>query len=352
MTRRLFHKRKPFPLWASLSLLAGGLGLGYLLLPEPAAPPQRADHAAAPAEPQRAPPALQPSPQPMGFGADLVDRPAAGRGIGAPVAEEAARPSAAVPSAPTGATEPAPATTRRAPSVPAEPPSVVAVTPAQPGGLTLPPPAGQPDRPIAADPGLLAPTDASRGGPDGGATPATVPKPVARQRPPAALAQRTQPRPEAQDLADAGTPATPPTAVAAGPSGAEPASPPLAPVPAATVDTAAVPAPAVERPRGARQARVQLTSAVRNREPVDQLDRVSGAQSVYGFSEIRGLAGRSVEHRWQHDGRVVSSMRLSIGGDRWRVQSRKPSTPDKGTWEFIVLDDEGNVLGRSTFVVE
>lgn len=350
MTRRLFHKKKPFPLWASLGLLAGGLGLGYLLLPERAAPPQRADHAAVPAEPQRTPPALQPSPQPMGFGAELVDRPAAGRGIGAPASEDAPRPPAAAPSSPFGATEPAAATTRRAAGAPAEAPPVAATTPARPDGLTPPPAGGAPARPIAADPGLLASTDVRRGEPAGGTTPETLPKPVARQRPPAALVPRTQPRPEAQDLADAGIPGTPPTAVAAGPSSAEPASPP--PTPAANLDTAAIAAPVVERARGARQARVQLTSAVRNREPVDQLDRVTGTEPVYGFSEIRGLAGRSVEHRWQHDGRVVSSMRLSIGGDRWRVQSRKPSTPDKGTWEFIVLDDEGHVLGRTTFVVE
>lgn len=442
MARRLFHKKKPFPLWASLSLLAAGLGVGYLLLPEPAPPERPAELAATTSRPEppapvaqpqppiapAAPPAVaqpgtpatpapSPAPQVMGFGAELLDRPGLARGGPPAAADGPARPPAPTERAERRSEKPAPPPPAPPPLAPPPAATAPAAAPAAPPPPAAVPPAavstaavstaavstaataggnaGAPG-PIAAEPGLLAPggvaTGAAATAPEGATD--VLPRPVARARPPLLPAQRAQAARTADgEAAGGGTNGAPaaPTAVLDGsqPSStgvreapASPASPPseppltvaglsaVAPPPVAApaapaaaapaavtestpAETAAAAEPDAVRPRGARSARVQLTSAVRNREPVDSLDSVASGQSVYGFSEVRGLAGRSVEHRWQHEGRTVASLRLKIGGDRWRVHSRKPSAAgDKGQWELLVLDDEGTVIGRTPFVVE
>ncbi len=426
MARRLFHKKKPFPLWASLGLLIAGLGFGYFLLPERAPSPDRNETVAITTEaererqfsslPQAAP---QPSPQPMGFGADQLDRPGMGRGAAPGATTNAPTPPAVGtteqhtlnnPLAPsTGGAGPAPTPSSNAQSTAPQgsvagevpQPATTAGQASKPGASpapaplpapTLPPPpvggnaasapttapeASNPTtgpQPIAAEPGLLASGGAASAA--SGATSGVLPKPIARQNPPPPPAPRGQAHSTeadtaasaaGQETAPAVTTPTPqaPVSVAASPPVPPPVQPtlssPASPSPAPAAEAAGLSAPSTETAeptpakvkRGTRPARVQLTSAVRDREPVDSLESVTSGQTVYGFSEIRGLAGHSVEHRWERDGRVVSSMHLKIGGDRWRVHSRKPSVPgDKGVWDFIVLDDEGNVLGQAQFVVQ
>jgi hypothetical protein len=102
--------------------------------------------------------------------------------------------------------------------------------------------------------------------------------------------------------------------------------------------------------------RAILTSAVRDREPVDALvagQPVSGGKVVYFFTELRDLAGKSVEHRWMHGERVVSSFRYTIGSDRWRLYSRMPSgAAHKGRWQAVVVDGDGAILAVAPFLVE
>jgi len=104
-------------------------------------------------------------------------------------------------------------------------------------------------------------------------------------------------------------------------------------------------------------ARAHLTSGVRSREPVDTLvSPISAAQlpggQLFYFTEVIGLSGRSIQHRWEYEGRVVSTVRFSIGSDRWRVYSAKTIGNNAGSWRVVVVDGRGNVLKSTPFLVE
>jgi len=105
-------------------------------------------------------------------------------------------------------------------------------------------------------------------------------------------------------------------------------------------------------------ARSQLTSAVRGREPVDRLSsRVkigeSGGRKLFYFTELKGLNGETIFHRWEHDGRTIVTLRFNVGSDRWRAYSSKmiPSH-QAGDWRVLVANAEGDVLASSQFVAE
>ncbi len=108
----------------------------------------------------------------------------------------------------------------------------------------------------------------------------------------------------------------------------------------------------------AHVGRARLTTNVVNREPVDQLGaRVdipsTGEDFVYFFTEIRGMAGRTVTHRWQYGGNVVASVPFQIGSDRWRVYSRKGiAAGQTGPWTVTAVGPNGSELARATFTAE
>lgn len=126
---------------------------------------------------------------------------------------------------------------------------------------------------------------------------------------------------------------------------------PITPMPATTgagapESAAAEPAPAA--PAG-EVARAQFTTAIRNREPVDEIHTLTGtAHRVYFFTELRGMTGGMVIHRWIHDGRVMASVPFQIHGPRWRVWSSKHLSPRwAGIWTVQVLNGAGKVLDRA-----
>ena len=98
-------------------------------------------------------------------------------------------------------------------------------------------------------------------------------------------------------------------------------------------------------------SRAQFTTDIRDREPIDQVvildNRVS---NVYFFSELRGLEGRTVSHRWEYEGRVISEVPFEVGGPRWRVYSRKTLDSEMlGKWTVIVVDQSGWPLHAGIF---
>jgi hypothetical protein len=98
-------------------------------------------------------------------------------------------------------------------------------------------------------------------------------------------------------------------------------------------------------------ARAQFTTDVVNREPVDQLVTVDGSyDSIYYFTDLRNLQGRTVTHRWEHNGWVASEVPFNVGGPRWRVYSRKSLKPNMpGKWTVVVVDESGWPLHASIF---
>jgi len=98
-------------------------------------------------------------------------------------------------------------------------------------------------------------------------------------------------------------------------------------------------------------SRSVITSAIEEKEPVDQLSEVANDISkVFFFTEIRGMSGHSIIHRWEHGGQVQADVKFEIGGDRWRVWSSKNLVPSLlGTWTVSVIDAGENVMTQQTF---
>jgi Protein of unknown function (DUF2914) len=70
------------------------------------------------------------------------------------------------------------------------------------------------------------------------------------------------------------------------------------------------------------------------------------------YTDLRGLAGQTVSHRWEYEGRTVAVIPFKIGGDRWRVHSNKRVTGSmKGSWRAVVVDAHGTTLASRSFVV-
>jgi len=99
--------------------------------------------------------------------------------------------------------------------------------------------------------------------------------------------------------------------------------------------------------------RAVFTSQVVDREPVDQLGSVAhgpeGTDEVFFFTELRGLQGHQVTHRWEYEGEIMAEITFPIDGPRWRVYSSKKLMPQwTGEWTVKVIDQNGTELGAST----
>jgi hypothetical protein len=99
-------------------------------------------------------------------------------------------------------------------------------------------------------------------------------------------------------------------------------------------------------------ARAIFTSEVVNREPVDQIVSAgTEMDSIYFFTDLRNLQGRTVKHRWEFDGQFMGEIEFQVGGPRWRVFSRKTLYPGQsGKWTVLVLDQSGWPLHASIFM--
>jgi hypothetical protein len=171
---------------------------------------------------------------------------------------------------------------------------------------------------------------------------------------PQAGPETTSPPRDTTAVADtAAAPAKTPEKPADKPAPAKkPAPPPQAKDPAPTPpEKKPAPPPA---PASASEAikRAVFTTGVVDREPVDQLDSLSTrADSVYFFTEVVGMEGERVTHRWLRDGETMAEVTIDVGGPRWRVYSKKTFLPEwKGNWKVEVLDGEGRKLVEKRLV--
>ena len=116
----------------------------------------------------------------------------------------------------------------------------------------------------------------------------------------------------------------------------------------ATAAPAATPAPA---PVTGTVARTAVTSGIENREPTDNISSVTTeVAKLFYFTELRGMEGQTVTHRWEHNGEVMAEVPFEIGGQRWRVFSSKNLAPSlTGEWKVSVLDASGSALSSNTF---
>lgn len=98
--------------------------------------------------------------------------------------------------------------------------------------------------------------------------------------------------------------------------------------------------------------RAILCRDVVGHEPVGVLDSVvTDADTVTFFTELVGLAGKTVSHRWKHNGEVMAEVPIHVGGPHWRAYSRKSLLPAwAGRWTVEVVDPDTRVLVRRSFV--
>lgn len=101
---------------------------------------------------------------------------------------------------------------------------------------------------------------------------------------------------------------------------------------------------------GEVEVRGLYTSGVADREPVDRLQTLPrDGGRVYYYTELRGLDGQTVIHRWEYAGGVVSEIPFQVGAERWRVWSSKELRPGAtGAWTVTVVDGSGKELSRET----
>jgi hypothetical protein len=98
-------------------------------------------------------------------------------------------------------------------------------------------------------------------------------------------------------------------------------------------------------------ARAIVTTGVADREPVNDLERVmAGNQKVLFFTELRGMEGQTVKHRWSHGDESLAEVEFKVGGPRWRVWSSKNLMPEwAGEWKVEVVDSADNVVSEKSF---
>ncbi|HHJ17950.1 MAG TPA: DUF2914 domain-containing protein [Gammaproteobacteria bacterium] len=101
-------------------------------------------------------------------------------------------------------------------------------------------------------------------------------------------------------------------------------------------------------------ARAQFTTAIEEREPVDEIAvLVAPLDEIFFFTDLRHLQGRTVQHRWSYQGEVVSRVPFKVEGERWRVFSRMRLHPDQtGEWSVTVYDESGWPLHTELFRYE
>lgn len=97
--------------------------------------------------------------------------------------------------------------------------------------------------------------------------------------------------------------------------------------------------------------RAAFTTAIQDREPVDQVGQLSNDNTqIYFFTEIRGMEGHTITHRWTQGGETRAEVSFNVAGNRWRVWSSKTLMPEWiGEWQVAVVDEGGNVISQESF---
>jgi hypothetical protein len=106
--------------------------------------------------------------------------------------------------------------------------------------------------------------------------------------------------------------------------------------------------------------RAQFTNGIGDREPIDRIPKTlpawnikEGSRQIFFFTEVTGLGGHTIYHRWELNGRVISEIPFEVKSAwRWRVYSSKNILPTMaGQWRVTVIDDSDNVLYSQSLIL-
>ena len=109
-------------------------------------------------------------------------------------------------------------------------------------------------------------------------------------------------------------------------------------------------ASAGEHDRGS-VANATFTSEVVDGAPVDfRQEFGNDTRVVYYYSELLGLAGQTVRHRWTREGKLMQEVPIQVTRARQPAWSKAAMQPEwTGAWTVEVVDERGKVLDRSDF---
>lgn len=99
---------------------------------------------------------------------------------------------------------------------------------------------------------------------------------------------------------------------------------------------------------------IQFGTDVENRELVGtDITFSSDIGTVYCFTHITGAQDTTeIAHVWYYQNEEKARVSLQVGSSDWRTWSSKRILPSwVGDWDVRVEDAEGNVIGRSSFVI-
>ncbi|HYW04749.1 MAG TPA: DUF2914 domain-containing protein [Gammaproteobacteria bacterium] len=107
---------------------------------------------------------------------------------------------------------------------------------------------------------------------------------------------------------------------------------------------------AAGKPEG-RVAHAAITTDIQQRKPQNHLTTVpNSVRKVYYFTDVRGLQGKTITHRWLYQGKTMAAVKFDIGGNRWRTWSSKTMLAGwTGKWTCETVGPNGNVLNTTTF---
>ena len=97
--------------------------------------------------------------------------------------------------------------------------------------------------------------------------------------------------------------------------------------------------------------RALFTRQVKDLEPVDTISVLTNDKTrISYFTEIHGMAGQIITHRWEFNGKILLEIRLEVGSSRWRAYSSKTLDPRwLGEWKASAVDAAGGTLSVNTF---
>jgi len=106
--------------------------------------------------------------------------------------------------------------------------------------------------------------------------------------------------------------------------------------------------------QAASVSRAQFTTAVNDREPVDQVVTLdSPTPTVSFFSELNDLQNQSVSHQWFYNDKLMYEKSFAVKGPRWRVWTRKTLNPGwTGDWTVKVVTQSGTELRSESFLYQ
>ncbi len=109
-------------------------------------------------------------------------------------------------------------------------------------------------------------------------------------------------------------------------------------------------APLIERGELAKGklTRAVFAKQIVKREPVDEVTALSSdTPGIYFFTELKDMAGHTVTHRWEYDGKRIGYTEFKVTAPYWRAWSYRKTPPGStGMWKVKVLNTVGEVIGE------